>query len=478
MEKDTSEIAKLSERIAKDPKSKLFVPLAEEYKKVGQIDMAIVVLSEGLKNNPGYATARSFLGRLLLEQGDLAGAQKELEEVVKTIPDNLLAQRKLGDLFVLLGKNSEALERYKIAKALNPVDKELAAIVADLEAGKDISDRIPKPKGQKPPEETRSPDIAAAIPPAPSSPTQKAVSAAPVPVKEQERAPVPKASPAASAAAPVAQTVDATPELQPNETPDVLEVEAEEIVEEVLEADILEQPVSKKVTAKSPTVPAAETLPPIKPKSVDEPGSIAFDLGEAFLESQPEADHDAGEAWSPTEALPPAAGAADDINTDTLAELYISQGFYDKAIEIYQRMLADRPENKVLQQKLLKLHAMAGIQGAESFPVPPARTEVPAPAVRESAEPIVRRPVQQEVKPAASQPIPLGKAAPQAADAMTAPRDEQQTGRSLSDPAMRPDPGKGAEMVKPSGSTATARRKETIDRLESWLKNVVKEKPQ
>ncbi|HET6363683.1 MAG TPA: hypothetical protein VFG02_01405, partial [Nitrospirota bacterium] len=77
MDKDNPEIAKLVERISKDPKSKLFVPLAEEYKKVGDIEKSIHVLMEGLKNNPGYVTARSFLGRLLFDKGDMAGAQRE-----------------------------------------------------------------------------------------------------------------------------------------------------------------------------------------------------------------------------------------------------------------------------------------------------------------------------------------------------------------------------------------------------------------
>src|SRR5512137_243131 len=146
MEKGTSEIAKLTERIAKDPKSKLFVPLAEEYKKIGNIDMAIQVLKEGLKTSPGYVTARSFLGRLLLDRGDIAGAQKELEEVIKAIPDNLLAQRKLGDIYVLQGRGSDAQQRYKAAHALNPADKELPSLIADLAAGKDVSARIPGPK--------------------------------------------------------------------------------------------------------------------------------------------------------------------------------------------------------------------------------------------------------------------------------------------------------------------------------------------
>lgn len=165
MEKENAEIEKLTERIAKDPKSKLFVPLAEEHKKAGDIETAIRVLTEGLKHNPGYVTARSFLGRLLMDKGDLAGAQKELEEVIKTIPDNLLAQRKLGDIYVLQRRGADALPRYKAALALNPGDKDLPLLLADLEAGKDVSSRIPKPKTPAPPAEIKPQ-------PAPATPVQ------------------------------------------------------------------------------------------------------------------------------------------------------------------------------------------------------------------------------------------------------------------------------------------------------------------
>lgn len=44
MNKEISEIARLADRISKDPRSKLFVPLAEEYKKAGDLEMAIQVL--------------------------------------------------------------------------------------------------------------------------------------------------------------------------------------------------------------------------------------------------------------------------------------------------------------------------------------------------------------------------------------------------------------------------------------------------
>ncbi len=148
MEKGSSEIAKLTERISKDPKSKLFVPLAEEYKKAGDIEMAIAVLAEGLKNNPGYVTAKSFLGRLLLDQGNLSEAQKEFEEVIKAIPDNVLAQRKLGNIHVLQGRAQEALLFFKAVLAVNPKDPELKALVADIEAGRDVREKIAGPKNQ------------------------------------------------------------------------------------------------------------------------------------------------------------------------------------------------------------------------------------------------------------------------------------------------------------------------------------------
>jgi tetratricopeptide (TPR) repeat protein len=148
MNKEISEIAKFTGRISKDPKSKLFVPLAEEYKKAGDIEMAIHVLLEGLKRNPEYVIARSSLGKLLIAKGDFAGAQKEFEDVVKTSPDNLMAQKKLGDLLILQNMPHDALSHYKIALSLNPDDGELASLISDVEAGRDISSRIQATKAK------------------------------------------------------------------------------------------------------------------------------------------------------------------------------------------------------------------------------------------------------------------------------------------------------------------------------------------
>lgn len=456
MEKENAEIEKLTERIAKDPKSKLFVPLAEEHKKAGDIETAIGVLTEGLKHNPGYVTARSFLGRLLMDKGDLAGAQKELEEVIKTIPDNLLAQRKLGDIYVLLGRGTDALPRYKAALALNPGDKDIPSLISDLEAGKDISSRIPRSKTSTQPAEVK-PQPALAVPvqakaappgglgtagtPRAAAATQKATAApGPRPSMTGELAPAVPAPPAGVAVA------------APPSPPAFDEAE---VIEDIIE---LESP--------DPVVPVHGSKAP-SPVMVTAPAS--FDLSEPLIEKASGGEESETMTWDVLETSVPEqdeqAGrddGSDDLNTNTLAELYISQGFFDKAIEIYQGMLNDRPGNMVLLKKLEQIKAMAGTvdKGSERFTeAPPVPGEYSPPAEDVFAE----RPAQTKAAPAIS---PLGTDASSQQEAM--PRERTPL-ISAQEPTEEPAPNRGPQ-------AAMTRRKETIDRLESWLNTIMKEK--
>ena len=47
------EIDRLALAFAKEPGSKVFIPLAEEYGKAGMWEEAVAVLEDGLKINPG-----------------------------------------------------------------------------------------------------------------------------------------------------------------------------------------------------------------------------------------------------------------------------------------------------------------------------------------------------------------------------------------------------------------------------------------
>ena len=95
----SKDIEKLKERVDKDPNSKLFVPLAEEYRKEGLVEEAIKVLQDGLERQPGYMSARVALGKIYLEKGMPQEARGEFENVIKAIPDNLYAHKKLAEIY-------------------------------------------------------------------------------------------------------------------------------------------------------------------------------------------------------------------------------------------------------------------------------------------------------------------------------------------------------------------------------------------
>ncbi|MDH5203775.1 MAG: tetratricopeptide repeat protein [Nitrospirota bacterium] len=129
------EIEKLKEKLNKDPNSKLFILLAEEYKKEGMLDESIAVLTQGLEKHPRYMSAHVSLGKIYLEQGILDKAKEEFKEVVSAIPDNLYAHKKLAEIHKDLVEIDEAIDVFKTVLRLNPGDEEAANSLAELEKG-------------------------------------------------------------------------------------------------------------------------------------------------------------------------------------------------------------------------------------------------------------------------------------------------------------------------------------------------------
>ncbi|MBI5694700.1 MAG: tetratricopeptide repeat protein [Nitrospirae bacterium] len=140
------ELDRLSSQLAKDPKSKLFMPLAEEYIKSGMAEEAIMTLEEGLKVHPSYMSARVLLGKAFLEKGDLENARAQFESVVKAIPDNLFAYKKLGEVYKGLGMYPEAKKSYKMVLMLHPKDAEAKNALEMLEGGVPIAEAKPEEK--------------------------------------------------------------------------------------------------------------------------------------------------------------------------------------------------------------------------------------------------------------------------------------------------------------------------------------------
>ena len=84
----------------------------------------------------------------------------------------------------------------------------------------------------------------------------------------------------------------------------------------------------------------------------------------------------------PEEEAPVSAAGRGVFDTETLAAIYVNQGFYGRAAEIYQRLIAQRPGDTGLRGKLEERAGPGAGGGGVEEPVAPA---APARRVRPAA---------------------------------------------------------------------------------------------
>ncbi|MFM8313897.1 MAG: tetratricopeptide repeat protein [Deltaproteobacteria bacterium] len=120
-------------RYQEDPTSRVFAPLAEAYRRLGRIDEAIDICIEGLKHHPDFPGGRVALARCFMDKKKYSRAKDELIHVVGISPDNILAQRLLGDSYFSLNEMHQALRCYKMAVVLSPEDVGLQDKIHKLE---------------------------------------------------------------------------------------------------------------------------------------------------------------------------------------------------------------------------------------------------------------------------------------------------------------------------------------------------------
>ncbi len=180
-----AEIDRLATAVAKDPRSKDFLPLADEYIKAGMWQEAAAVLEDGLKVYPGFVTAMAALGRVYDQLGQAAKAKASLEEVVKQRPDNLRAHRILAKLYHAEGQAELVLHSCTAILNANPFDEEALALKRSVTGAPDDP---PPSKRDKKRSIAEAPieKITAAVP---------AVPAPAIPVLESALPPVPVSGP-------------------------------------------------------------------------------------------------------------------------------------------------------------------------------------------------------------------------------------------------------------------------------------------
>jgi hypothetical protein len=173
----SAEIGKYLDILAKDPKSRVFAPLAEAYRKAGLVDDAVATALEGLKVHPNYLGGRVALGRAYFEKRQYAEAAAEMQKVVKSAPDNLMAHRVLGQISYAQNDLPTAEKAFRMVLLLDPRDQEAQQFVANVGGA--------APAAPAPARPTETLQVVVPVQPLqPAQPTPAAVEPPPLPALE------------------------------------------------------------------------------------------------------------------------------------------------------------------------------------------------------------------------------------------------------------------------------------------------------
>lgn len=117
----------------KNPRSKVFAPLAESFRKLGMLDDALKILRDGIRNHPNYTLGYIVLAHCYFDQGKFELTYNTLRPIVAQNADNISMQKIFAQACLNLGHLEEALDTYKYLLFLNPRDKFFGEQVKKLE---------------------------------------------------------------------------------------------------------------------------------------------------------------------------------------------------------------------------------------------------------------------------------------------------------------------------------------------------------
>lgn len=120
--------------LQKNPRSKVFAPLAEAYRKMGLVDQALDICEQGVKYHPDFVSGRVACGRLHMEKENWQGAEEHLRRATELSPDNLLAHRLLARTLLQNRQPEKALKSFKYVLLLHPKDEEAGRFVQRWES--------------------------------------------------------------------------------------------------------------------------------------------------------------------------------------------------------------------------------------------------------------------------------------------------------------------------------------------------------
>jgi tetratricopeptide (TPR) repeat protein len=345
-------IEELKKKFDENPR-RYFAPLANEYRKAGDLQQAISICQAHLPQQPGHMSGHIVYGQALFEAKQFDQARTVFETALALDPENLIALRYLGDIAFELGDRTGARTWYTRVLETDPRNEEIAALMAAMGEDRSTSREVP----------------AVAAPPQPQA---AAASAAPSPATAPEATgqkavepPAARAEEKATGAAGSTSTADA--ELE----------------------KLFSSPSARAADEAAPAAPPPLGFSPLSgfddskpggaPPSLNQPApSLEKAAGNAL--GRPTFDVQRGddtplqnppEQPAQTSGLPATVGAAGrdaGFMTETMAELYLKQGFHDRALDVYRQLVAQNPADRGLRERMERvereMRGSAGARGA------------------------------------------------------------------------------------------------------------------
>lgn len=111
------------EILSTNPRSKAFAPLAEQYRKMGELNKALEIASEGVLLHPNYHGGKVALAQILIDLNKTNKALDILQSVTEHDVENILAFKLIAKCHLIQNEHQKACEYYEKVLKVNAEDK-------------------------------------------------------------------------------------------------------------------------------------------------------------------------------------------------------------------------------------------------------------------------------------------------------------------------------------------------------------------
>ncbi|HEX9729132.1 MAG TPA: tetratricopeptide repeat protein [Gemmatimonadales bacterium] len=140
------DVRAMTRELARDPDSLVFIPLGEELRRRGQLDMAAKVAASGIERHPNVADARDLYARVLIDAGNPAAAEDAWRMALRLEPRHAGAHKGMGFLLFQAGDLDGALDHLETALSADPTDATIVQALQTVRAAAEALADSPPPQ--------------------------------------------------------------------------------------------------------------------------------------------------------------------------------------------------------------------------------------------------------------------------------------------------------------------------------------------